>query len=137
MENTSDKMRTVSEAAESLHIEVKEAISILERTVNLSNLDGNSEISNWAFRVLEGMVQTKRAKDKEEMMSKLKDLSKESTKFPPPPSENAMCYCPAPRERYKPDDALGKGNGVIRKVLIITAIVLAMAILVATAFVIL
>lgn len=139
MENTEDKKRTVSEAMDSLNIELDEAVSILERYANLSNLDEKSKISNWAFRVLEGIVQSRRAKERDELMSKLKNLSKESPEFPP--HETAMCYCPAPPDWRKPNVDNGQGgtdqeNGVIRKALIILAIITVVASVVAIAFVI-
>lgn len=92
MENTKDKKRTLSEAAESLHIDLDEAIAILKRYGGLTILKKDSEISNWQFRVLEGIVET-RAKEKEQLERELKGLSKEPPKFPP--SQNAMCYRPA------------------------------------------
>lgn len=55
MENTKDKKRTLSEAAESLHIDLDEAIAILKRYGGLTILKKDSEISNWQFRVLEGI----------------------------------------------------------------------------------
>ena len=97
--DNSGKKRTLFEAAESLHIELDEAISILERYANLSNLDEKSEISNWEYRVLEGIVQT-RAKEKENLKSGLNGLSKTSSHIPP--QNNAMCYCPAPPDEPSP-----------------------------------
>ena len=85
-----DKKRTVFEAAKILHIEGSEAVSILNKVSDLSNLDEKSEITNRAFRVLEGIVHSKRDKESEELKSKLKDLSEEPSDHPP--IENAMCY---------------------------------------------
>lgn len=100
-ENTENRKRTLSEAAEALHIDLAEAFVILKTHVGLSNLSKDSEISNWQFRVLEGIVET-RAKEKEQLERELKGLSKEPPKFPP--SQNAMCYCPAPPDWRKPDN---------------------------------
>ncbi len=68
-----------------------------------------------------------------ELISKLKGLPREIPEFPP--HENAMCYCQAPPDWHNPDDNNQGGNGKIHKVLIILAIIAAVAIVVAVAFV--
>ena len=127
----------LSEAAKQLGIEIEEAAGILERYANLSNLNEDSEISNWHYSVLEGIVRT-RAEEKKKLESELKGLPKDSDSFPP--RDNAMCYCQAPPSGWhgfdddKGDEG-GKGNGLIRRALIIVAIALAVAIVIAVAFV--
>ena len=113
---------TLSEAAKQLGIEVDEAIGVLERYANLSNLNEDSEISNWHFSVLEGIIRT-RAKEKKKLTSELKDLPKDSDLFPP--RENAMCYCQAPPDRHDPDDDKGKNFFLILAIILAAAIVLA------------
>lgn len=127
---------TLSEVAKQLGIEVDDAVGILERYANLSNLNEDSEISNWHYNVLEGIIRT-RADEKKKLESELKGLPKDSDLFPP--RENAMCYCQAPPSDWPGfddnGDKGGKGNVLIRKVLIIVAIALAVAIVIAVAFV--
>lgn len=71
----------------------------------------------------------------EDLKSKLKDLSKEPPKFPP--HENAMCYCQAPPSGWSgfDNDNDSGGNGLIRKILIILAIIAAVAIGIAIALI--
>lgn len=131
------KQITLSDAAKQLGIEVDEAVGILERYANLSNLNEDSKISNWHYSVLEGIIRTK-AEEKKILISELEGLPKDSDLFPP--RENAMCYCQAPPSGWHGfDDDKGdegeKGNGLIRRVLIIVAIALAIAIVIAVAFV--
>ena len=128
------KQITLTEAAKQLGIEIDEAAGILERYANLSNLNDDSEISNWYYSVLEGIVRT-RAEEKKKLESELNLIKVEPPLFPP--EENAMCYCQAsPDWHGDNDDGNGTGGkGVIHKVLIITAVVLAIAIGVAIALV--
>lgn len=126
------KQITLSDAAKQLGIEVDEAVGILERYANLSNLNEDSKISNWHYSVLEGIIRTK-AEEKKILISELEGSPKDSDLFPP--RENAMCYCQAPPDWHNPDDNNQGGNGKIHKVLIILAIIAAVAIVVAVAFV--
>lgn len=124
---------TLSEAANKLEIKITEAVGILERYANLSNLNEDTEITNWQYSVLEGIVQ-----EKKKLESELKGIREEPPLFPP--EENAMCYCQAPPDWHGKNDNddgdYGKGgNGAIHKVLIIIAVVVAIAIGVAIALV--
>lgn len=120
--DSKNKLITLSEAAKQLGIEIDEAAGILERYANLSNFNDDSEISNWHYSVLEGIVRT-RAEEKKKLVPELEDLPKESPLFPP--EENAMCYCQAPPNWHDPDDDKGKNFFLILAIILAAAIVLA------------
>lgn len=97
MENPTNNKKLISDAAETLGLDVTTAIEILKKegiTIN----EENPEIGEYEFQILQ----------KEKMKLDLKRLRDKDLIPPPLPPNVAMCYCPSPN--HSRDDDGGGGN---------------------------
>lgn len=92
MENPTNNKKLISDAAETLGLDVTTAIEILKKegiTIN----EENPEIGEYEFQILQ----------KEKMKLDLKRLRDKDLIPPPLPPNVAMCYCPSPNHSRDDD----------------------------------